>query len=265
MFVPRVIPCLLIHKGGLVKTVRFKNPKYIGDPINTVKIFNEKEVDELIIMDIDATPANREPDYSSIEDIVSEAFMPVCYGGGITCIEQMQRIFWTGVEKVSLSASAINNHALVKEAAGHFGSQSIVVTLDITKTFLKREYQVVTHNATKKIGLNPLETAVLMEKSGAGELVISNVDRDGLMTGYDVDIIKKIAGAVDIPTIALGGAGTLDHLKEVVTEGGAFAAAAGSMFVYHGKHRAVLVNYPKLKQIMELFEVNANEYAISDV
>jgi len=259
MFIPRIIPCILLHKGGLVKTVKFKNPRYIGDPINTVKIFNEKEVDELIVMDIDATPANREPDYSVIEDIVSEAFMPVCYGGGITSIQQMRRIFWTGVEKVSLSASAIANPALIEEAADHFGSQSIVVMLDITKTRLKRQYQVVTHNATKKTALDPFETAVLMEKSGAGELVLNNVDRDGLMTGYDEDYIKKITGAVNIPVIALGGAGKMDHLKQVVMNGGAFAAAAGSMFVYHGKHRAVLINYPKLKQILKLFEVNVHE------
>jgi len=259
MFVPRVIPCLLLHQGGLIKTVRFKNPRYIGDPINTVRIFNEKEVDELIILDIDATSENREPNYSVIEDIVSEAFMPVCYGGGVTSIEQMRRLFWAGVEKVSISAAAIENPMLVKEASAQFGSQSIVVTLDITKTLLKRQYQVVTHNATRKTGLDPINTAMLMEKRGAGELVINNVDRDGAMSGYDIDYLRKITDSVNIPVIALGGAGTLEHLKEVVMNGGASAAAAGSMFVYHGKHRAVLTNYPDQKQLLQLFGVSGDE------
>jgi len=259
MFVARVIPCILLHQGGLVKTVRFKNPRYIGDPINTVRIFNEKEVDELIIMDIDATPENRDPNYSVIEDIVSEAFMPVCYGGGITSIQQMHRLFWIGVEKVSISATAIGNPALIEEAADRFGSQSIVVTLDITKPLLKRQYQVVTHNAVRKTGFDPIDAAKLMEKSGAGELVVNNVDRDGTMIGYDIEYIHKIADSVNIPVIALGGAGTLNHLKEVVMNGGASAAAAGSMFVYFGKHRAVLINYPEQKQLQQLFGVNVYE------
>ncbi len=179
--------------------------------------------------------------------------MPVCYGGGIISIQQMHRLFQTGVEKISISAAAIGNPVLVKEAADQFGSQSIVVTLDIMKTLLQRQYQVVTHNATRKTGLDPVDTARLMEKRGAGEIVVNNVDRDGLMTGYDIDYIKKITDAVNIPVIALGGAGTLDHLKAVVINGEASAVAAGSMFVYHGRHRAVLINYPDQKQIQQLF------------
>jgi cyclase len=259
MFIPRVIPCLLLHQGGLVKTIRFKNPRYIGDPINTVRIFNEKEVDELIILDIDATVKNKEPDYGVIENIVSEAFMPVCYGGGITSIEQIRRLFWVGVEKVSISSAAIANPSLIEDAARQFGSQSIVVTLDITKTLLKRQYQVVTHNATKKTGLDPIKTAMLMEKSGAGELVINNVDRDGTMAGYDLEYIKEITDSVGIPVIALGGAGSLNDIKDVVIKSGASAAAAGSLFIYYGRLKAVLINYPDQRQLQQLFGVGVYE------
>lgn len=250
----RVIPCLLLHKRHLYKTVKFKNPRYIGDPINAVKIFNEKEVDELMLVDIDATVEGREPDYDLIEDIVGEAFMPVCYGGGVKTVEQMRRLFYLGVEKVSLSSAAIEDPELVSKAASEFGSQSVVVTLDIKKTGLRRKYEVLIYNGTKKTGYDPIKLAKKMESLGAGELVINNVDRDGTFEGYDEDIIKEIVEEVNIPVIALGGAGSLEDIRNVILRAGATSAAAGSLFVYYGKLRAVLINYPSQNELENLFK-----------
>ena len=255
MLQARIIPCLLLHRGGLVKTESFKKPRYVGDPINAVKIFNEKEVDELIILDIDATVENHGPDYYLLEDIVSEAFMPVCYGGGVTTVDQIRQIFALGVEKVSISAGAIENPSLIEEAASYFGSQSIIVTLDVKKNRLKRRYNLMTYNGKKKIDLHPMETAKLMEKMGAGELLINNVDEDGKMQGYDSDLVKQISAVVGIPVIALGGAGRLKDMHEIVFKGGASAAAAGSLFVYKGARRGVLINYPTQYELRKLFEL----------
>ena len=212
MLQSRVIPCLLLHQGGLVKTIGFKAPFYIGDPINAVKIFNEKEVDELILLDIDASVDNREPLYELIEDIASEAFMPICYGGGIATVDQMRRIFSLGVEKVSISAAAIDNPSLIEEAAGLFGSQSIIVTLDVKKSGLRKRYQVVTHNGKKKTHMNPVDTALRMVERGVGELLINSVDEDGRMQGYDLNLVKQICSEMSIPVIALGGAGCNEDL-----------------------------------------------------
>jgi imidazole glycerol-phosphate synthase subunit HisF len=252
MLQSRIIPCLLLHKGGLVKTVRFRKPKYVGDPINAVKIFNEKEVDEILIIDIDATVEKRSPNYEQIEDIVSEAFMPVGYGGGVTTVEQMQKLYYSGVEKVSLSSSALATPELVRQASDQFGSQSVIVTLDIKRSLFNRKYQVVTHNGGKKTKLDPISTAKQMEQYGAGELIINNVDNDGVMKGYDTSYMKQIIDAVNIPVIPLGGAGNLQHLQEIIIDGGASAAAAGSIFVFHGKHKAVLINYPSHDSILQL-------------
>jgi len=254
MLQPRVIPCLLLHNGGLVKTVKFKKPCYVGDPINTVKIFNEKEVDELMIFDIDATIEQRDPFYGQIEDIVSEAFFPVCYGGGVKSVEQMHRLFTLGVEKISISSAVVENPMLIEEAAKEFGSQSIVVTLDVKKTLLGIRYNIVTYNATRDTGQNVLEMAKRIEKLGAGEISINNVDHDGCMQGYDINLIKQITNAVKIPVIALGGAGTINDLQDVVKKGGASAASAGSLFIFHGKYRAVLINYPTREELNKLFQ-----------
>ena len=251
MLQSRIIPCLLLHKNGLVKTVKFQKPKYVGDPINAVKIFNEKEVDELMVIDIDATVENREPHYDQIEDIVSEAFMPVCYGGGITTTEQMRRLFRSGVEKISLSAAAFNNMELVSHAAQQFGSQSILVTLDIKKKWTGK-YCLVSNNGKKKYDQDPIQAAMKMEELGAGELIINSVDRDGVGEGYDITYLKQLTDLVNIPVVALGGAGTVEHLRSVIIEGGVSAAAAGSMFVFHGRHRAVLISYPTHDNIQEL-------------
>jgi len=250
----RAIPCLLLHKRHLYKTVKFKNPRYIGDPINAVKIFNEKEVDELMSLDIDASVEKREPDYDLIEEIVGEAFMPVCYGGGVKSIEQMRKLFYIGVEKISISSAAIENPELISKAASEFGSQSVVVTLDIKKTGLRRKYELVIYNGTTKTGFDPVEAAKRMESLGAGELVINNVDRDGTFEGYDEDIILKIVQAVNIPVIALGGAGSLEDIRNVIVRAKASSAAAGSLFVYYGKLRAVLINYPSQTELDTLFK-----------
>lgn len=253
MFRPRVIPCLLLHNSGLVKTVRFKDPKYLGDPINTVRIFNEKEVDEIMILDIDATRKKREPEYDLIADIVSEAFMPICYGGGVTGIQQMRRLFECGIEKLSLSTAAIYCPDIVQEAAALFGSQSIVVTLDIQRAGFRANYRLVTCNATQEAPGNPKEIAQKMAQFGAGELLLNFVDRDGTMEGYDISYIKQVAASVDVPVIALGGAGSLNDIKKVIMDGKASAAAAGSLFVFYGQHRAVLINYPSQKELSDLF------------
>jgi cyclase len=253
MWIPRVIPCLLLHKGGLYKTVEFKNPRYVGDPINAVRILNEKEVDELLLVDIDATVEGREPRYDQVEDIVGEAFMPVAYGGGVKSVAQMHRLFALGVEKVFTSAAALAAPSLVSDAASRFGSQSIGVTLDLKRGRAGAEPVVVTHNSRKKANLAPIEAARLMEEHGAGELLVNSVDRDGTMSGYDLGAIRQITQAVSIPVVALGGAGSLDDLSRAAREGGASAAAAGSLFVFTGVHRAVLITYPAQTEIERLF------------
>lgn len=243
MLRPRLIPCLLVHKGGLVKTLKFGDPKYVGDPINTVRIFNEKEVDELAVMDIDATRLGREPDYVLISSLASECRMPLCYGGGVNSVEQVERIVALGVEKVALSAAALARPDLVSEAAARVGRQSIVVVLDARRTWRGR-YEVVTHNATKRTGMDVAETARRMQDLGAGEIVINAVDRDGVMQGYDRDLVRAVRESVSLPVTVLGGAGSLADFESLFAEHGIIGAAAGSVFVFKGKYRAVLVNYP---------------------
>ena len=250
----RVIPCLLLRQGGLAKTVKFKKPNYIGDPINAVKIFNDKEVDELIFLDIDATVEGREPNYKLIEEIASECFIPLCYGGGVTSIEQMKKIFALGVEKISLSAKAIESPELIKEASELFGSQSVVVVLDIKKSFWGGRYSIYTHRGKKNRKLEPIEFAKKIVNMGAGELVINSIDNDGQMQGYDSELLKMIKEAVDIPVIGLGGAGSLEDMRRVIKNIGVSATAAGSLFVYQGALNAVLINYPEYKKIRELLK-----------
>lgn len=253
MLIPRVIPCLLLKGNGLVKTTKFKDAKYIGDPLNAIKIFNEKGCDELIFLDIDATVNNRKPPFDIIETIASECVMPVCYGGGIRRIEDAKRIFALGVEKVLISSYAVENPDFIRELSDIFGSQSIVVCLDV-RTNKSGVYEIVTHNALKNTGLNPFEFAIKIEKVGAGELLINSVDRDGVMLGYDLSLIHWITKNAGIPVIACGGAGNLIHIREVITAAGASSASAGSLFVYFGKQKGILINYPKRKEIDLLFK-----------
>lgn len=243
MLIPRVIPCLLLKDKGLVKTVKFKDPKYIGDPINAVRIFNEKEVDELIFLDITATREKRKPSIPVISQISDECFMPLAFGGGIKTIEDIKAVLNAGAEKVSINTEAINNPELIAEAADIFGSQSITISVDVKKKLFGK-YEIYTESGTKHTGLDPVYFVKNMEKMGAGEILINSIDRDGTMQGYDIEIIKKISEAVNIPVIACGGAGGLNDFSDAFNKGGASAVAAGSFFVFYGKRRAVLINYP---------------------
>lgn len=237
----RIIPFLLLQQGSLVKTRKFADAKYIGDPINAVKIFNEKEVDELVLLDIAATPSDRAPDYEMIKDIASEAFMPIGYGGGITALDQVERLFKAGVEKVSLNSVLFDNPALVAEAARTFGSQSVVGCIDVKRDLLGR-YSLHSHGGKRKQKIELFEHIRRLESLGIGELVLNSIDRDGTMAGYDLAFVEKVAKSVPIPVICIGGAGNVEHLREGL-RAGASAAGAGSMFVFHGKHRAVLISY----------------------
>jgi cyclase len=252
MLSTRVIPVLLLHKNGLYKTVRFKSPKYIGDPLNAIKIFNEKEVDELIVLDIDKSKKGEEPDFEMISAFASECFMPVCYGGGITKIEQIQKIFSIGIEKVALNTAALKNIDFIKEAVRLFGSQSIVVTIDVKKNLFGK-YKIYNH-ATKKTEKKDLETYIHnLNTIGIGEIMINNVDLDGTQTGYDIPLLKRLTQLTNIPMIACGGAGKLEDFKNAKEKGGVSAVAAGSFFVFNGRHNAVLITYPKYTELEKLF------------
>lgn len=251
MLQKRVIPCLLLHKGGLYKTLKFKKPTYIGDPINAIKIFNEKEVDELMFLDIDASVQNKEPSYKMLEDIASECFMPLCYGGGVKTIDQMKKIYSLGVEKISISSASIENPNLIEEASNIFGKQSVIVTVDIKKDLFGNK-KVFINNGKKNTKLNPIDFIKKVESLGAGELVINSIDNDGVMNGYDIDLLKEIKSHIKIPIIALGGAGNLSHIKEVFEKANVDAVSCGSMFVYQGPLKGVLINYPPYQKIQEL-------------
>lgn len=242
MLRPRIIPCLLIHKGGLVKTVGFEKPKYVGDPLNAVRIFNEKEVDELMVLDIDATRAGREPDYALIRNLAAECRMPLAYGGGVRTVEQFERLVSLGVEKVSISAAAVADPGLVSAAAARVGRQSVVVVIDVRHNGGRDE--VFTHNGTRPTGLEAVEWARRAEAAGAGEIVVNSIDRDGQMKGYDLDLVARVRDAVTVPLTVLGGAGSLADIGALVKRFGLVGAAAGSLFVFKGVYRAVLINYP---------------------
>lgn len=250
MLRPRIIPCLLIHQGGLVKTRQFKEPKYVGDPINAVKIFNEKESDELMVLDIDATVNNAEPNYALIAKLAAECRMPLCYGGGVTTPEQAARIIGLGVEKVSVSAAALARPALLTEMATAVGRQSVVAVLDVRKKvgLFSRGYEVVTHNAQQAHKVDPMALVQQLQAAGAGEIVINSIDRDGEMQGYDIELARQVHGSAKVPLTLLGGAGSLAHMGELFSACGVVGAAAGSMFVFKGPYRAVLINYPTAVQ-----------------
>lgn len=248
MLRPRIIPCLLVHKGGLVKTVGFKAPKYVGDPINAVKIFNEKEVDELTVLDIDATANKAEPDYRMIANLAAECRMPLCYGGGIKTAEQAKQIIGLGVEKVAISSAAVDNPDLISRIADEIGRQSVVVVLDVKKRMLGGDYDVFTQNAQRNTKRSVSDLALLAEKHGAGELVINSIDRDGQMKGYDLALAQKVRQLVNIPITILGGAGALTDLDALIRACGVIGASAGSLFVFKGVYKAVLINYPTLAQ-----------------
>lgn len=261
MLRPRIIPCLLMYEGGLVKTRKFKDPIYIGDPINAVKIFNEKEADELIILDIGATTNSLLPNFKLIAKLAAECRMPLCYGGGITTVDQATQLVDMGVEKVAVSAAAINRPSFVKELVSAVGSQSIVVVLDILKkkNFFSKKYELRSHNAMKLYQNDPLSLFKKFQDSNVGEIVINSIDRDGLMQGYDLELASKLKSLSKVPVTFLGGAGSLDHLKDLFSNLGVVGASAGSLFVFKGKYRAVLINYPTPEQKLKLYLNTINE------
>lgn len=244
----RIIPALLLKGQGLVKGVGFKKHSYVGDPINAVRIFNEKEVDELVFLDISATREGRRIPQALVEKIADECFMPFAVGGGIRTVEDIREIISAGAEKVVLNTAAVENPRLISEAAKIFGSQSIIVAIDVKKGWFGKKC-VVTESGHKKTGLEPLDWAKEAEAQGAGELLLNSVDRDGTMSGYDLELISSVSAAVRIPVIACGGAGSNKDLRDAIHVGGASAAAAGSLFVFHGPKRAVLINFPSKSEI----------------
>ena len=244
MLRPRIIPCLLIHNGGLVKTVNFKDPKYVGDPINAVKIFNEKEVDELIVIDIDASANNVEPNYKLISNLATECRMPLCYGGGVRTTEQAKRIVELGVEKVSIGAAAIDEPDLIASTAEEIGRQSVVVVLDVRPRASSEDYDVWTHNGKRNSKRSVFEVASQVEALGAGEIVVNSIENDGRMKGYDLQLAKQLRTRLKIPMTMLGGAGSLADIGGLIRACGVVGAAAGSIFVFKGPYRAVLINYP---------------------
>ena len=255
MLRPRISPCLLVHRGGLVKTVGFKDPKYVGDPINAVKIFNEKEADELIVLDIDATVNGAEPDYRLIGHLAEESRMPLCYGGGVKTPEQAKRIIGLGVEKVAVSSAAVTDPGLIAAMAAEIGRQSVAVIIDVRKKREGRGYDVHTHNGRKNAKIDPVTFAIAAVARGAGEIVINSIDNDGKMTGYDLSIARALRESIDVPMSVLGGAGSLDHMRELFAACGVVGASAGSFFVFKGAYRAVLITYPTMAQKDLLFNV----------
>lgn len=240
----RIIPVLLLVKEGLYKTVKFSKPSYIGDPINAVKIFNEKEADELVVLDITASKEKRGPNYSKIAEIAGEAFMPMAYGGGIQTFDDAKKVFDSGYEKIVLNTAAVENPGLIQDVASVYGAQSVVVSIDAKLNWLGK-YEVYIKDGSKKIPLSPEQAAERAEASGAGEIFINAIHKDGTWEGFDLKLIQKVSNAVTIPVIACGGASSMNDFKRAVTEGGASAVAAGSMFVYQKKGMGVLISFPQ--------------------
>ncbi len=244
----RVIPCLLLKGKGLVKTERFANPRYLGDPINIVKIFNEKEAHEIAILDITATAEGRSPNFDYLQDIASEAYMPLAYGGGVRTLEDIRKVFSIGFEKVIINNASISDPGLIEKASQQFGSQSVVVSIDAKRSLLGK-YEVFVQNGKMGAKRTPAQHAKEMEARGAGEILITSIDNEGTMSGYDLELIKGVTSVVDVPVLANGGAGELKHFEQSVKQGGASGVVAGSMFVFHGKHRGVLISFPEENQL----------------
>tara|TARA_B100001248_G_scaffold89409_1_gene65968 strand:+ start:20246 stop:21022 length:777 start_codon:yes stop_codon:yes gene_type:complete len=254
MLAPRIIPVLLLHKNALYKTVNFDIDKYIGDPLNAVRIFNEKEVDEIFLIDIDATTNKKEPNFHLIEQISYECRMPLCYAGGIKNADQIEKLVSLGVEKVGISSEALNNNELISQAIDRVGSQSIVVILDVKKISNREDYEIFTHNGKKKFQEGFTDTLIRINNLNVGEIVINSIDQDGLMRGYDLKLAKKASNIIDLPITFLGGAKDLNDMKILFNTAGIVGAAAGSMFVFLGKYKAVMINYPSINEKKELIE-----------
>ena len=258
MVIPRIIPILTFIEGKLVKTVKFKKPNYIGDPINAIKLFNELEVDELVFLDIRATKNNTPINFELIKDITSECFMPVAYGGGIRTIEEIEKLFAMGVEKIILNSVAFTKPELIEKAAEKFGSQSILVAIDIKKGIFGK-YKIFIEGGTRQVKKDVIECVNFFEKAGVGEIIINSIDNDGMMQGYDLELIKTVTTHATVPVVAVGGAGHLNDFVDAIEIGGASAVGAGSMFVYHGRERGILINYPSREEIENIFKGLNNE------
>jgi cyclase len=251
----RITPCLLVHKKGLVKTVGFKDPKYVGDPINAVKIFNEKEVDELIVLDIDATVEGRGPDFNMIKNLAIECRMPFCYGGGVTTVEEAKKIINLGAEKVALSSAAINNFDILKKIGNAVGIQSVVVVLDVKKRGLFGNYELFTQNGAYATNIKVKDFVKRLDQVGVGEIVVNSIDRDGKMDGYDMALIDLVREATEVPITVLGGAGSFEDIKSVISKYKVIGVSAGSLFVFKGKYKAVLISYPNKEEKKELNQI----------
>lgn len=254
MLRPRIIPCLLVKDGGLVKTVNFGSPKYVGDPVNAVKIFNEKEVDEIIVLDIDATVKNREPNFELIRHLANECRMPFCYGGGVRTVDQAVRIIKSGVEKVAIGAAAVDCPTLISDLATHVGSQSVVAVLDVRRDSKTGRCSVWTHNGGRDAKVDPVELSQRLEALGVGEIVLNSIDQDGTMKGYDLDLVRRVRDAIGVPMTVLGGAGRLGDVEQLFGTFGTIGAGAGSLFVFKGVYRAVLINYPSRRDRLALYQ-----------
>lgn len=248
----RIIPCLLVHNNGLIKTIKFRDIKYVGDPINAVKIFNEKEVDELIVLDVDASVEKRSPDFQLIKKLAVECRMPFCYGGGVKTVDDAKKIIALGAEKVALSSAIIEDFTIVKRISEAVGVQSVVAVLDAKRKGLLGGYEVYIHNSTKATGIKVKDLAQKLDREGVGEIVVNSIDRDGTMEGYDLHLIDMVREVTEVPITALGGAGSLNDISGLIAKYGIIGASAGSLFVFKGKYRAVLINYPNQQEIGKL-------------
>ena len=246
---PRIIPVLLIDDRDLIKTINFKKPTYLGDPVNALKIFNRKGIDEMAVLDISASKKGLEPDFELLTDMASEAFMPLSYGGGIKTLDQVRKLLAIGYEKVVLNTSLVEDEQLVKDAVALAGSQSVVASIDAK--LVNGQYKCVICDGTKVIDMSPVELAKHAEELGVGEIFLNSIDRDGMMEGYDIDLVNQVVNAVDIPVTACGGAGGISDLKDVIENGHAHAAAGGSMFVYYGRLKAVLITAPTEEELTD--------------
>lgn len=251
MIATRIIPCLLLVNEGLVKTVHFKEPKYVGDPINAVRIFNDKGVDELVFLDIGSSARTSGPNFKLLERIATEAFMPFGYGGGVSNLDHVRRLYALGIEKVIFNTAVDTDPSLINAAAAHAGSTGVVVSIDVRRNWMGR-YSVWVDGARRDLKRDPVEFARYAEGLGAGEIMLNSVNRDGTMQGYDLELVHAVSSAVSIPVVAVGGAGKVEHFREAVRQG-ASAVAAGSFFIFHGKHRAVLITYPSREDCASVF------------
>ncbi len=248
----RVMPCLLLKGGRLVKTVNFKNERYVGDPINAVRIFNQKEVDELVLFDIDCSKNNVDINFSLLEQIASECFMPLCYGGGVRSLDDIKKLFSMGIEKVSVSSLLFENPEVVKQAVEVYGSQSIIATIDVKPSWFRKKYRVYTHSAKRLVNYTPVEASKYACDLGVGEIIVNAIHRDGTWQGFDQDLILQITSCVNIPVVAAGGAGCLEDIKNVVHNSHASAVALGSMAVFQAKDMGVLIKFPKISELSKI-------------